>query len=295
MISFDSVVIIYNPASTGDSESDAKELARQLRKTVPKLKIKTVPTKYAGHAEKLAYSIAQSHEKSLIVSSSGDGGYHEVVNGVMKAVSKASSAIVAVLPAGNANDHSRTMQDKPLWKAIQKGKITRIDLLKVSIKSGGKESTRYAHSYAGLGLTPVIATKLNSHTLNAYKETLLTVKTFFTHRPFKIRRGSKILVFDSLIFANINQMAKVLTLAQKNKPDDGKFEVVSFPHGHKLLLIKKIFRAATTGLNTTRREQKYSFETIKKMPMQLDGEVARLAAGDKVNIISMQKILRTIV
>lgn len=295
MTAFTSVVIIYNPNSTGNSKSNAKKLESKLKKILPHLAIKAIPTKYAGHAEKLACSLASSRKKPLIVSSSGDGGYHEVINGIMAVSAKGGSAIAAVLPAGNANDHSRTMHKRPLWQAIQKGKVIKIDLLKVTIKSGGNTQVRYAHSYVGLGLTPAVATELNRHTLNAFKEISLLLKTFFKYRPFKIRRRNKITAFDSLIFANINQMAKVLTLSQKNKPDDGLFEVISFPHAHKLLLIRKLFRAATTGLQTTRRQKRYSFETIKKMPMQLDGEITRLAAGAEIEIVAVKKALRTIV
>jgi len=273
--------------------SDAKQLASQLRKILPDTSIKCVPTKYAGHAEKLACNLARIRSKPLIISSSGDGGYHEVINGVMQI--KDNSAICAVLPAGNANDHSRTLQEEPLYQAIKKGKTTRLDLLRITIETSGKKQIRYAHSYAGLGLTPVVATELNRHTLNAFREASLVIKTFFKYRPFKIRRGGKVLKFDSLIFANINQMAKVLTLSEKNKPDDGFFEVISFLHGRKHILAKRLLRAATTGLKKPRREQKYSFEVLKKMPMQMDGEVTKLSANSKVEVASAKRILLTIV
>lgn len=271
------------------------KLERQLGKALPDVSIKSLPTKYAGHAEELVYELATSHKKPLIISSSGDGGYHEVINGAMKAKKAKKVAITAVLPAGNANDHSRTMQERPLAEAIIAGKITAIDLLEVTIHTKGKKLVRYAHSYAGLGLTPVIATELNRHTLNAFRETWLVLTTFFKHRPFTIRHSNKLIILDSLIFTNINEMAKILTLAQDNKPDDGKFEVISFPHAHKFLLIKKLFRAATVGLQTTRRENTYSFEVIKKMPLQLDGEVTTLAAGARVKISAAPMALKTII
>lgn len=51
------VIIIYNPNSTGDSESNAKELARQLRKD--KVTVETRPTKHAGHGEEIAARLAR--------------------------------------------------------------------------------------------------------------------------------------------------------------------------------------------------------------------------------------------
>lgn len=297
MADFTKVIIIYNPQSTGKSQANAKELEKRLKKSLPKLPVETIPTRYAGHGEKLAYKLARGLRHPLIVSSSGDGGYHEVINGVMRAGGKTRRAVCAVLPAGNANDHSRTMHHAPLWQAIQKGKVTKIDLLKVTIEQPGhrQPDVRYAHSYAGLGLTPVIATELNRHSLNAFKEASLVLRMFFKYRPFEIRHKGKKLRFDSLIFANINQMAKFLTLAKKNRPDDGRFEVIAFPHAPKRLLVKKLLLAATIGLKTNHRERKYAFEVIKTMPMQLDGEVMRLAAGSKVQITAAKKALLTIV
>ncbi len=272
----------------------SKELYKKLKLTLPAVKVKRLPTKYAGHAWELARYIANTEARPLIISASGDGGYNEVVNGVMEADNP--HAICAVLPAGNANDHSRTMQDHPLSEEIKKGKVTQLDLIKVTAKApGSNQVVRYAHSYVGLGLTPVIATELNKHTLNAFKEIILVVKTFYRHRPFKIKHRDKILRLDSLLFANINQMAKVLTLAPENRPDDGKFEVITFLSGHKRRLIRKLAKAAVSKLNTTRRQRVYKFTTFKKMPMQLDGEVMELKGGSTVTVECMHKALTTIV
>ena len=188
------------------------------------------------------------------------------------------------------------MQDAPLAERIIAGKISKIDVLRmVTIGPDGTSSTRFAHSYIGLGLTPVIAAELNRHTLNAFRELKIVVERFYKYRPFKIRRGTRTLKLNSLLFANINQMAKVLTLAKKNRPVDGKFEVVSFPAGRKRQLIARLFRAAVSSLPTTRREKSYTFEVVKKLPVQLDGEVMTLAKGSKVTVSSAHKALRTVV
>jgi diacylglycerol kinase family enzyme len=291
MAAFSEILIIYNPNSTGNSEGNAKNLRRKLKKSLSKMYIECVPTQYAGHGEKLARDFSKKYKRPLIVSSSGDGGYNEVINGIMQANSQ---AISAVLPSGNANDHSRVMQDRPLYETIIKNKISKIDLLKVEIK-GKTRLVRYAHSYVGLGLTPVVATELNRHTLNAFRETWLVLKTFYKYRPFKIRYQNKTYTLDSLIFTNINEMAKILTLAPINRPDDGKFEIITFPHNRKLMLIRKLFKAATTGLAKTERRNKYQFTIIKDMPMQLDGEVLKVKKGSRVNVVSVKQVLSTIV
>lgn len=292
---FSSISIIYNPHSTGDSKSMAKKLSTNLQKELDGVTIKLVATKYAGHARELAKQIAAREKTPLIISSSGDGGYNEVVNGVMEANNV--EAVCAVLPAGNANDHSRTVQEnRPLLKGILKGKVTKLDLLKVILTfPEGNKKTMYAHSYAGLGLTPVIAVELNKNDLNALNEILITLKTFFKYRPFKIHHDDKVIEIDSLLFANINQMAKILTLASPTRLDDGKFEVIVLPAGRKLMLVRTLVKALTSSLDTAKRYKTYEFTTIKKMPMQLDGEVHKLPAGSKVKVISAHAALKTVV
>ncbi|MBL8159049.1 diacylglycerol kinase [Candidatus Saccharibacteria bacterium] len=299
---YSTIAIIYNPKSTGDSKQMAYGLRKILRRdegiTMP---VDCIPTKYAGHAEVLAEKLASKHERPLIISSSGDGGYNEVVNGIMNAINKkqARHPIAAVLPAGNANDHSRTLQDDPLHKAILSGRVTKIDLLRVDITSEDTAAqaglTRYAHSYAGVGITPVVAAELNRHTLNAFNQLGFVIKTFWKYRPFKILRRGRTVRLDSLLFMNINQMAKIFKLAPDLTPDDGQFDVVHLPHKHKFQLLKMIITAATIGLSTTTQQTEYEFTALKKMPMQLDGELVIIKGGSHVRITSAHKALTTII
>ena len=90
-------------------------------------------------------------------------------------------------------------------------------------------------------------------------------------------------------------MAKILTLGSENRPDDGKFEVIRIPAGHKWQVMKRMAQAAATHLDADQRVSDYSFQTIKKMPMQCDGEVMALEAGSNVLVESCHKVLRTII
>jgi diacylglycerol kinase (ATP) len=292
---FSEVFIIYNPKSTGNSRANAKKLERKLKKILGGVSVSCIPTEYAGHAEELARQIVSSHKRPLIVSSSGDGGYHEVINGAMQNGRKRSSAVCAVLPAGNANDHSRTMQTRPLWQSIKSGNVAHIDLLKVEIITPAGTTTRYAHSYAGIGLTPAVAKELNRHTLTPLKEIKLVLTTLLNYQPLTIKRKGKTIILDSLIFSNINKMAKFLKLAKENHPDDGLFEIVTFPHKRKALLLKHLIKAATTGLKTTRQASEYEFEVLENIPMQLDGEITNLRAGASIRVTVANKALSTIV
>jgi diacylglycerol kinase family enzyme len=142
---FDRVVLIFNPKRPGMAMRIGS-LQRELAGDLPGLPIDLLPTEFAGHARDLARSAA-GRGAPLIVSVSGDGGYSEVVNGVMDA--RGSSAVCTVIPAGNANDHHRSMPVKPLTEAIGESRVRHIDLLRISFRSGQPEQVRYAHSYVG--------------------------------------------------------------------------------------------------------------------------------------------------
>ncbi len=82
---YTSIDIIFNPNSTGPSKQYAEELYEQLSAEFTSTPIKLQNTTHAGHAETIAYKASMLTKRPLIVSSSGDGGYHEVINGVLAA------------------------------------------------------------------------------------------------------------------------------------------------------------------------------------------------------------------
>lgn len=156
---FETIVIIFNPNSTGDAPKLAEELKVSLADSLPYVAdVVLQPTAHAGHAVELAREAAGSGQNVLVVSVSGDGGYNEVVNGVMQAGNP--DAVCAVKAAGNANDHRRTTRTQPLEAAIAGGDVRRIDLLKITTGNSADAPVEYAHSYIGFGLTPVMAIDL---------------------------------------------------------------------------------------------------------------------------------------
>ncbi len=293
-MTYSTIFIICNPKSTGDSLKNAKKMKTDLSKVFTNIEVKLQKTKYAGHAQKLAYQLSLSSKRPLIISSSGDGGYNEVVNGVIKAQLQGAKPICAVLASGNANDHSRTLYYDSLLKSIIAKKVGRIDLLKINIKNGSKEVERYAHSYIGFGLTPIVAVELNKTDLNAFKELWIIARTFHRFRPIKIKYKNIVMKLDSIIFANIGEMAKILTISKKSKPDDGLFEIVTFKHGHKIRLLHKLAKATMTNLDSPKQSKYYEFITYKSMPAQLDGEVIKIKPESSIKITSEHKLLTTI-
>jgi diacylglycerol kinase family enzyme len=281
-VAFDRILLIFNPHSTGEAEERAGELRDELSGRLPGTPVELAPTEHAGHARELAREAAATG-RPLIVSVSGDGGYNEVVDGVMQAGE--TSAVAAVLPAGNANDHRRATRERPLADAIVAGDVRRLDLLRLTAGRGPDAQVRYAHSYIGLGLTPVVAVDLEKGGKGSVREIVSVVRAFARFRPFVIEGedgGRR--TFDSLVFANVPQMAKYAELSEDGRPDDGRFEVVTLPHTSKWRILGTAVRAATRGLGPQPTAGHYAFTTVKPMPLQLDGEVLAVEAGTPVAV-----------
>ena len=279
-MSFDRVVLIFNPNSTGDASGKAEELRDELRERAPDLPVELRPTERAGHARELARDAATAGGAPLVVSVSGDGGYSEVVDGLMRGGSDA--AVAAVLAAGNANDHSRATREKPLADAIvDGGPIAKMDLLRLTTGT----DVQWAHSYIGLGLTPVVAIDLEKGSKGSLKEIVSVVRTFGKFRPFPLDLddGGRVRL-DSLVFANIDQMAKFATLSEDGDPDDGVFEVITIAHTSKWKVLLTALRAATRGLGPQPSTRSYRFTTVDPTPLQLDGELIEVAAGTPVSV-----------
>lgn len=295
MNAFDHIAVIYNPNSTGDAPDMAKKLAEQIDEHSDTLKVKATltPTKHARHAIDLARDIALKYKRPLIVSVSGDGGYNEIVNGAMQAKEKSPSKrpVVAVIGAGNANDHRRVMRDRPLIELIVENQPKAFDLLHIEATAKNFSLTRYAHSYIGFGVTPEVGNELNKREKSLWSEISMILYTYRKYAPFRIERGGKTLVLDNLVFANINEMAKIIKLDEKNTVRDGQFEVIELPHRSKLHMFGTLIKAAINGFHNPPSFQTYSLQVLDALPIQLDGEIEKLPATSRVKVSSKHKAI----
>jgi len=276
---FDAVEIVFNPNSTGDAQERAEELAEQLAERAPELPARLRPTERAGHGREIARDAARGG-RPLLVSVSGDGGYNDVVNGLMEA--GADAAYAAVLAAGNANDHRRVTKERPLIDGIVEGDVSRLDLLKMT--ADDDREVRYAHSYIGLGITPVVALELEKGGKGSIREIVSTIRSFARFRPFEIETDAGRESLDSLILANIREMAKFAELSDEGEPDDGRFELIMLRHAAKWRMLAIAVRAALRGLGPQPTAREFRFRTVDPMPVQVDGEVADLGHGVTVTV-----------
>ena len=305
---FDHVVVVFNPKSTGHAQRAAEDLAQDLAGRVPRLPVQLRATQYAGHAREIARDTATCGG-ALIVSVSGDGGYNEVVNGVMD--SGPATAVTAVFAAGNANDHRRATGHQPLAEAITAGTTRPLDLLRLTLNSttpaGGVEASlgagvgttpgtgvHYAHSYIGLGISPSVAVALTGAAKGSVREILTTIRAWAHFHPVALLTDHGREDFDSLIFANITGMAKYVTLTDNSHPDDGHFEVVALRHTARWRLAGTALRATSRGLGTQPTTQHYRFHTLAPTPVQLDGELLTLPTTTPVSIDIVPAALQTL-
>jgi len=294
-MSYSDITIIYNPNSTGSSESLAKAFKKRLQKRMPNQAITLKPTKHAGHAEELAYTLAKQSPHALVISSSGDGGYNEVVNGLMKARKEGSKAVAGLLPAGNANDHYHNLHDDDLVEQIANGNHKLIDLLKLEGKSKGKKIQRYGHSYIGFGLTPDVGKELNKTKLNLMNQVWIVTKALLNVRPVKLVIGLKARHYDSVIFSNVDKMSKYLKISQPSRIADGKFEVTIFRRRNKFKLIAVLLKASFVGVSEDAQVSRFRLRTVHETLVQIDGEITKLDAKSRVKITMDKKALPCVV
>lgn len=291
---FQEIVIIFNPNSSGDSEKNAKELKVLLQKQLKKVKITVIPTKRAGHAMEIAASYIDAKNPTLLLSSSGDGGYNEVVNGILKR--PAPHVTVGVIPSGNANDHYHATANEEMAARILRGKVHKLDVLKVAGVNQDKPWYRYAHSYIGLGLTAHIGEKLTEAELNPVNEKWLVAKYLLRFNSVCLRfRGNKTWQwYSSVIFSTIDRMSKVIQLSSNAKVNDGSFEVYITPKRSVFAMIRILLKGTISGLAPARRSSKIIFYAKKHTKIQCDGEVFAIDGGRKTTVSVYRRRLRTL-
>lgn len=283
-------ILLYNPNSTGPSKANALSLARKLRKAG--LRVDVRKTTHAGHAEEIAKEYAAKKDKTVLLVSSGDGGYHELINGALSVAS--SPLIVGVIPSGNANDHYTAVGSDDLAKAIIAHSVQHIDTIKLIGVSDGKRFERYAHSYIGFGVTAIAARRFTEERPNAFSEKWIVLHALLSFRYIKLKEGRDNHRYSSLVFSNTPFMSKVIKLAEQSSITDGKFEVTSIRFGSKLRLMLYLITAATIGLNHGTSRRSYQFKTTRALDVQIDGESYKLDAQSVVVIKAVKQNLRCI-
>ncbi len=284
------VIIIYNPNSTGDSKANAKKLSGQLKKRG--IQVETIATDHPGHGEEIAEKYARQNKSVVLISASGDGGYNEVINEALS--SPSDHLVVGVLASGNANDHASALNINNLAKSISEKNFKHIDTLEIIATVKGKPWKRYAHSYAGLGVTAQASKKLTEERPNEFSEKWIVLKSLFSFGYVKLVEDGKNRRYSSILFANIDRMSKVLKLSEESSITDGKFEISSIRFRSKLRLILYFLTAASFGLKRTQSVKSFQCKVTKPTLIQIDGETFTIDAGSKLQVRAIKQNLHTV-
>ncbi|MBM3210541.1 hypothetical protein FJZ39_04365 [Candidatus Saccharibacteria bacterium] len=287
MTTISKIIITYNPVSTGPSKKNALSLRRQLAQQLS-VPIKVIQTTHVGHNIEIGKK--HSHEsETLLLSSSGDGAYNELINGVLSGENK---AITAVIPSGNANDHySYLYSGTTLIEKIVQGSVKKMDALQLETAT----TSRYAHSYIGFGLTPDIGKKLTETKLTPGKEIWLVLRHLFSTRDILLTRADgRKERYDSLVFSNIGKMSKFLKLSTSADVRDGLMEINKQKDGSWADLIRHLLHLSIAGNNSAPKLAQSTFRVRRDTAVQLDGEVLTIPSGTQVQVFCRKRILRTI-
>lgn len=283
------LVIIYNPASTGKSQLTAERFAARVQRRIG-LPVELMATEHRGHGEMLARKAAQRDRHTMIISASGDGGYHEVVNGILQ--SRNPDAITGLLPAGNANDHYSFMHHGDVIRRIGAGRAEHIDMLKIQSSAGW---ACYAHSYAGVGLTSQINDLLKQYEYHPLREFRLAFHKALNIKPIRVTVTGKTKRLDNLLFLNAGRMSKMVKTGGRASISDGKFEIIEIKAGAVIDLARYFFRAITVGVNDAKQAKTYEFTCEHAMGLQMDGERRQLNAGETITIEVAPRALHCII
>lgn len=279
------IYIIYNPKSTGSSYQNALKLKKQLASV--NLTASLISTKRPAHARELAQQYAG--DDTIIISSSGDGGFNEIINGVL--TSTYPETVVSVLPSGNANDHHSERSDGDIVDRIKNSDIKAYDVLRVSWSN----NVHYAHSYTGLGLSAVIGKELTKHDLNPLLEAWLVVRNLIKRRPVQIKIDGQTRRYDSFVCSIIGRMAKYLNLPDDQQRPAGKFTITRRRTGSLSSLLRHFFHLSIRPADDAPHASSLTLTTLNKLPMQLDGEIIELPAKTDVTIECLPGALKTII
>lgn len=289
--SFSKVVIIYNPNSTGNGEDDAKKLRQALVERSSRSDVELLKTERAGHAMEIGEAYAKVDDTILLISASGDGGYNELVNGVLRHPTK--QLTVTVLPSGNANDHFESTAEANIADRITDGYIRYIDVLSVTATKNAKPWHRYAHSYVGLGVTAYIGEKLTEAKLNYAKEKWLIAKFLikFNYISARLDQDNRYHRYSSIVVGNIDRMSKVINLDHASAIDDGLGDLYLTRVKSTLGLAWMLIQAKLVNLKKVRSAHVFTVEVKQSTKIQCDGEVDGLDSG-MIKIEMLKRRLR---
>jgi diacylglycerol kinase (ATP) len=206
------------------------------------------PTKYAGHAETLAFEAARSGFR-IVAAAGGDGTVHEVANGLLRAARP--EVAFAVLPIGSANDYAHSVEN--YFAAEHNGSpvTRRVDVGRVR-EPGGRE--RYFVCCLGLGFNGAVTLESRKlhHLQGMALYGLATLRALWFHYGCP---PMELTIDDDVIPASPTLMLSVLAgrreggfvMAPRARLDDGWLEFIHAGRLSRWEVLRLLPRMALAG------------------------------------------------
>lgn len=163
-----------------------------------------------------------------------------------------------------------------------------MDVLEVTARAKNFSLTTYAHSYVGLGVTPLAGDALNKQGKSLVSELRILFTTYAKFVPFPAEIDGRTREYNNIIFGNINEMAKVVKLHESVSLNDGKFEVIKMRHHSNIGMVLQLIYTAIFGVKKSRTTSEFTMKLPKKELVQLDGEIIKLPAGTTLTVRSIR-------
>lgn len=289
-------LVIINPVSRGGKALDeGMWLLKQLRRLG--VKHEAFVTEHPGHAEKIVKRWVERVDVAVAVG--GDGTVNEVVNGMM--AFPECEKTLAVFPAGTADDYCHNVgiprDRRKALDVLLDGRDRKIDLIHFD--------DRYAVVTLGIGVDAEIAYKTLSHKrirLLAYWG--VGVKVVFRERlrrsPREVRIEGDSKAYDGkfliAVFGNAPLYARYVYWMPDAKMDDGMLNLSALrptaPISAWILLLKCFRREFKSDKVIYDQSKHYLVELKEESFIQIDGEVYKYNAGEKLEVSAVQEALR---
>lgn len=281
-------LVVVNPVSRG---GDALKEGVWLLKHLKRLGVQheAFITENPGHAEKIVRRWVERVE--VVVAVGGDGTINEVVNGMMSSPERDKT--LAVFPAGTADDYCHNVgiprdRNRALEVLLSESD-RRIDLLKYN--------DRYAVVQLGVGVDAEIAYKTLSHKkvrIPAYFAVGLRIvfKERFRNSTRLMRIESESTVHEGrfliAVFGNAPLYARYVYWMPDARMDDGVINMSALRPMSPLpawFLFMKCFRPGYKDERVIYDSSgAFAVELLEESFIQVDGEVYKYRAGERIDI-----------
>lgn len=282
--------IVNRNSRSGNGTAVWEQVAEYLKKH--RIEYRMYPTKYHGHAEKLARKICQLQEEDIrLVAVGGDGTINEVVNGMVNF----QKVRFGVIPTGSGNDFARGLELKGMpvdhiRRIVESTGDFRIDLGQV-VWNGCESPRKFAIS-AGIGMDAIVCERaetsrlkkiLNKIHLGKLTYVLITIHTLFSMETglAKCEIDGVHKEYPNFIFAaamNFRAEGGGVPMAPKADSQDGKLSVChcySIPKAKTFFLLPVLVLAKHENIHGINIMDCRDEEIHLDVPMTLhtDGEV----------------------